>query len=613
MVSTQSKLRLIVGAGVLALLLVGSVTLAATRRAFAGGMDDPALRLAQALVVILMILAVFLAWIAYASLHDDIQRRTAVEAALRASEAKFSGILEIAADAIISVDERQRIVHYNSGAERIFGWSAAEVMGKELSFLLPTRYRGGHAQFVHGFGNATEHSRQMGERRSISGLRRDGSEFPAEASISKLVLATEERIYTVLMRDITDRRRQEEAQHQLTQAVAVLGETLEVAATERTIVQLPIGWLADGAVLDLAVGSGGLRRVVAQPADAALAEVLQQMAEQRIDMDSPSRVVDVFRRAQVEHVPMVDDEWLEAHTDSPKEFARAKAMQVRALLLLPLVAREHVLGVLSLFRVSGGTAFSAEEIANAQELALRAAFALDNARLYETAQQATIARDHALGVVSHDLRNPISAIGMCARALLAATPADDAERRALVTTIADSTDLTQRMIRDLLDVASIELGRLNIERRALAIAPVLGQAMELFRRDAEERGVALTLEEIGRLPEVSGDEQRVIQVLANLLGNALRFTERGGSVRIGARRAGHMVEIAVHDSGAGIPPSEMPRIFERYWTVRRNAPKGGTGLGLAIARGIVEAHGGAIWADSDLGKGSSFRFTLPVA
>lgn len=613
MVSTQSKLRLIVGAGVLALLLVGSVTLAATRRAFAGGMDDPALRLAQALVVILMILAVFLAWIAYASLHDDIQRRTAVESALRASEAKFSGILEIAADAIISVDDRQRIVHYNSGAERIFGWKAADALGKELSFLLPERYRGGHSQFVHGFGRTAERSRQMGERRAIAGLRRDGTEFPAEASISKLVLGGGERIYTVLLRDVTDRARREEAQQHLTRAVAVLGETLEVAATERSIVQLPVGWLGDGAVLDLAVGTGTLRRVVATPEDPELARVLAQMAEQRIDMDSPSRVVDVFRRARVEHVPVVDDEWLEAHTDSPKELAQAKAMQVRALLLLPLVARDHVLGVMSIFRTAGGSAFTAEEIGIAQELALRAAFALDNARLYETAQQATIARDHALGVVSHDLRNPISAIGMCARALLAATPADDAERRALVTTIADSTDLTQRMIRDLLDVASIELGRLNIERRALSLPPVLSQAIELFRRDAAERGVTLALDELDWLPEVNGDEQRVVQVLANLLGNALRFTDRGGSVRVGARRTESMVEIAVHDTGAGIPPSEMPRIFERYWTVRRNAPKGGTGLGLAIARGIVEAHGGAIWAESTLGKGSSFRFTLPVA
>ncbi len=613
MVSTQSKLRLIVGAGVLALLLVGSVTLAATRRAFAGGMDDPALRLAQALVIILMILAVVLAWLAYASLHDDIQRRSAVEAALRASEAKFSGILEIAADAIISVDERQRILHYNSGAERIFGWSAQEATGRELSFLLPERFRGNHGKFMQGFGSAVDRARQMGERRAIAGLRRDGREFPAEASISKLVLASGERIYTVLLRDVTDRHQRDAAQQRLAQAVATLGETLEVGATERTIVQLPVGWLADGAVLDLKTSAGPLRRVVATPANATLAAVLAQMAEQRIDMDSPSRVVDVFRRGEAEHVPVVDDEWLEAHTDSPEELARARAMQVRTVLLLPLVARDHVLGVLSIFRVGEGGAFEEADIAIAKELALRAAYALDNAQLYETARQATIARDHALGVVSHDLRNPISAIGMCARALLAVTPEDDVERRNLVTTIADSTELTQRMIRDLLDVASIELGRLRIERRALGVPQVLAQATELFRRDADERGVLLEVDALPTLPDILGDEQRIVQVLANLMGNALRFTERGGSVRLSARRVPGFVEVAVHDTGAGIPPSELPKIFERYWSIRQNAPKGGTGLGLAIARGIVEAHGGTLWAESIVGKGSSFRFTVPVA
>ena len=613
MVSTQSKLRLIVGAGVLALLLVGSVTLAATQRALADGMEDPALRLAQALVVILMILAVVLAWLAYASLHDDIAQRMSVESALRASEAKFSGILEIAADAIITVDERQRIVHYNSGAERIFGWTAADVLGRDLAMLLPERFRAGHARFMQGFGMAADRARQMGERRAISGLRRDGTEFPAEASISKLVLGTGERLYTVLLRDVTERVQREVAQQQLTHAVAVLGETLEVAATERTIVQLPVGWLADGAVLDVQTGAGWLRRIVSDAQDPTLATLLGQMAEQRVDMDSPSRVVDVFRRAEAEHVPVVDDEWLEAHTDSAEEFARARAMQVRSVLLLPLVAREHVLGVLSIFRTGTGGPFSEGDIALAKEMALRAAFALDNARLYETAQQATIARDHALGVVSHDLRNPISAIGMCARALLAATPETDAERRALVLTIADSTDLTQRMIRDLLDVASIELGRLSIERRVLAVPPVLAQAHELFSRDADERGITLTVAADGPLPEVVGDEQRVVQVLANLLGNALRFTERGGQVHIGARRVPGMVEISVRDNGAGIPPSELPRIFERYWTVRRNAPKGGTGLGLAIARGIVDAHGGTLWAESAVGRGSTFRFTLPLA
>jgi signal transduction histidine kinase len=243
---------------------------------------------------------------------------------------------------------------------------------------------------------------------------------------------------------------------------------------------------------------------------------------------------------------------------------------------------------------------------------LRAAFALDNARLYEAAQEATIARDHALGVVSHDLRNPISAIGMCARALLNATAENDTERRGLVTTIVDSTELTQRMIRDLLDVASIEVGRLSVERRAVSVRSVIERGVALFEREAAERGVRLMIGDLPELPSTTGDEERLVQVLANLIGNAMRFTDRGGAVRIGARRDGAMVEVSVNDTGAGIPASELPRIFERYWTVRRNAPKGGTGLGLTIARGIVEAHGGRLWAESTVGVGSTFRFTVPI-
>jgi PAS domain S-box-containing protein len=612
MLSTQSKLRYISSAGVLALLLVGSVAVVALRRAAAESPDEPMLRLAQALVVILLILAVVLSWIAYASLHDDLNRRAEVEAALRASEAKFSGILEIAADAIISVDERQRIIHFNSGAERIFGWSAAEAMGRDLSFLLPTRHRDTHARHVVGFGHSPETSRQMGERRVISGRRRDETEFPAEASISKLALASGEHIYTVLLRDVSERKQREEAQQQLTHAVAVLGETLEVAATERSIVKLPLGWLADGAVLDVLTGGNALRRVPAQPSDPELARVLARLAERPLDLDSPSRVVDVMRRGKAEHVPVVTEEWLEAHSSDLDEFERMRAVGMRSLLLLPLVAREHVLGVLKIFRTEESRPFSEAEQAIAAELALRAAFALDNARLYEKAQEATIARDHALGVVSHDLRNPISAIGMCARALLTATAEDDTDRRGLVTTIVDSTELTQRMIRDLLDVASIEVGRLSVERRAVLVPVVLERAVGLFVRDAAERGVSLRLESLPVLPPVAGDEERLVQVLSNLLGNALRFTERGGAVQVEARQAGHEVEISVRDSGAGIPPTELPRIFERYWTVRRNAPKGGTGLGLAIARGIIEAHGGRLWAESAPGAGSTFRFTVPV-
>lgn len=610
MLSTKTRLRYVVGAGLFALLAVGSVAIVVVDAGATG--DGRAARLAQAVIATLLLLAVVLAWFAYAGLSEDLDARAEAEDALRASEAKFSGILAIAVDAIISVDDQQRIIHYNNGAEAIFGWSAAEAMGRELSFLLPGRHREHHSQHVRGFGDAPETSRQMGQRRAISGLRRDGTEFPAEASISKLAMPRGGNIYTVVLRDVTERRLREESERHLREAVSSLGETLEVDATERSIAQLPVGWLGDGALLDVLTGHGGLRRVPSRSSDRALAAALARVAAHPLDQDSPSRVVDVLRRGVAEHVPEVTDEWLETHASDAAELERMRGLRMGSLLLVPLVAREHVLGVIKIIRTGAPRPFTEGERAIADELALRAAFALDNARLYGEAQQATIARDHALGVVSHDLRNPISAIGMCARALLNATAADDTERRGLVTTIVDSTELTQRMIRDLLDVASIEVGRLSVERREVTVRTVLERGAALFAREAADRGVRLEVAALSELPTVIGDEERLVQVLANLLGNALRHTDRNGEVRVSASREGPVVEISVRDTGAGIPPSELPRIFERYWTVRRNAPKGGTGLGLAIARGIVEAHGGRLWAESAVGQGSTFRFTVPV-
>ena len=613
MISTSGKVRVTVGAGTLALLVIGGVALGATQRAAAAGGDGTQLPVVQGLLGVMLLVALVLAWFAYGSLQDDLVRRSRVERALRASEAKFAGILEIAADAIISVDEQQRILHFNRGAELAFGYAQAEMIGESLARLIPERYAHSHGGHVRSFGQSPETSRQMGERREIFGRRRDGTEFPAEASISKLTQADGARVYTVLLRDITERKRRDDGQRRLATAVATLGETLEVDMTERSIAQLPLPWLADGALLDVVTGTQQLRRVPAQTGDAALDAALMAVAAHAIDLDSPSRVVDVLRRERTDVVPDVKDEWLEAHTADADELRRMRALGMTSILLLPLVAREHVLGVLTLFRVQGREAFTDAERLIAEELALRAAFALDNARLYGAARQATMARDHALGVVSHDLRNPISAIGMSARALLASLPPDDRERRDLVSNIMESQDLTQRMIRDLLDVASIEVGRLRVERKPEPLVPILERAVTLFEREAADRSIDVTLSVEGELPVVSGDAGRLVQVLSNLIANALRFTDRMGRVSVSARRHGDEVEVAVADTGSGIPAANLPVIFERYWAVRGNAPKGGTGLGLAIARSIVEAHGGRIWAESEVGTGSTFKFTLRVA
>lgn len=613
MFSTSTKLRLVVIGGVISLLFIGTIAIVWTNRVAEAAGSPVELRTVQALLAVMLLLGCVLAWFAYASLQDDLTQRTRDEIAVRSSEAKFAGILEIAADAIISVDDQQRILHFNRGAERIFGYQASEAIGAHLGMLMPERYRGGHDAHLRRFGQAPETARQMGDRREIFGRHKDGTEFPAEASISKLSTVDGKQIFTVLLRDVTERKASEEARRHLAEAVAVLGETLEVDATERSIVQLPIPWLGDGAILDVMGSSGEFHRVVSTATDLVHDAALRAVGEQRLNLDSPSRVVDVLRLARAEIVERITDDWLEARTADREEFERMRALQMQSLILLPLVAREHVVGVLQIYRRAGRPTCTAAECAVAEELALRAAFALDNARLYATARQATHARDHALGVVSHDLRNPISAIGMSARALMTTLPTDDGDRRAMVTNILQSQDLTQRMIRDLLDVANIEVGRLSVERRDEAITPIMERAVSLFQQEADDRGVRLHLEPPAPLPLVVGDAERLVQVLSNLIGNALRYTERGGTITVRASRVGEEVEIAVADTGSGIPASAMPLIFERYWTVRGNAPKGGTGLGLAIARGIIEALGGRLWADSEVGKGSTFRFTVRAA
>lgn len=564
-------------------------------------------------VAVVVLFATVAVWFAYARMRDDLEAQARASAELRASEAKFSGILAIAMDAIITIDVTQRILHFNHGAERIFGYAAAEVVGEPLGMLLPERFRGSHAGMIRGFAGASEHARQMADRREIFGLRRDGMEFPAEASISKLAMPDGSMIFTVLLRDISGRKAFEQSEQRFAGAVAVLGETLELDATERSVVQLSIPWLADGAFLDLLTPSGKLRRLAARTGDPQRDAALTAVARGPLDLDAPWPVVDVIRREREEYVPLVDDSWLESRAVDDAELARLRALALREVLFLPLIAREHVLGVLTLYREAGRLPFSAGERSIATELSVRAAFALDNARLFTAARQATVARDHALGVVSHDLRNPISAIGMSARALLPSIPVDDPERRALLTNIVASQDLAQRMIRDLLDVASIETGHLSVEERPVAVVPLLDRALALFAPEAEGKGVALGLGDVPPLPQVWGDDERLVQVLSNLLSNAVKHTPAGGRITLSARILDYDVEVAVTDTGHGIPVASLPLIFERYWTVRGNAPKGGTGLGLAIARGIIEALGGKLWAESTEGAGSTFRFTLRIA
>ncbi len=235
------------------------------------------------------------------------------------------------------------------------------------------------------------------------------------------------------------------------------------------------------------------------------------------------------------------------------------------------------------------------------------ALATENGRLYAEAQRAVQVRDDLLAIVSHDLRSPLWTILMATDVLAAGGDPTSAVER-----IRRAAQLMVRLIEDLLDFASIEAGRLSIRRRPQDPAGLLRDAVASAEAAARAKGLTLTIDLPAAVPPVHGDADRLLQVLANLTGNALRVTGRGGRISLAAEAKDGEVLFTVADNGPGIDAAALPHLFERYWRGDAAAYKG-SGLGLAIARGIVNAHDGRIWATSTLGHGATFQFTVPIA
>ncbi len=531
---------------------------------------------------------------------QSLRRHRAVERDLRQTQRTFQGILTIAVDAIVSVEEEQRVVHYNHGAEAIFGWPAAEIIGQPLDVLLPPRFRAAHGRHVREFGAGTEVARRMGERRQIYGLRRDGSEFPAEASISKLEVEGARR-YNVVMRDITGRLRAEQHQRFLSNATNEVNASLDYEATLIAAVHAPVPYLCDCAVLDLLEPGGEVRRHTSVHDDPGPNRVLRQLAGPAAAVDDalfPSRSA------------MTSGEVLpRALGTSSNEVHRA--LGARATITVPMRARDRMAGALTLISTDPSRAFDDDAVTLARDLADRLMAAIDNATLYRDERRASQMRDELLGIVSHDLRNPLSAISMCARVLAEHEPDTTERRRELAVAILDSAGGMQRLIQDLLDAATIQSGHLRITSEHGSIEPVIHRAISMVMETAADRGVVLVADIAPGLPVIALDALRMEQVIANLLANAVKFTERDGRVRVAAAPTERGVRVTVEDTGIGIPEEALPHIFDRFWHARRSSRTAGTGLGLAIAKGIVVAHGGVLEVKSTLGAGSSFSFEVP--
>ena len=524
------------------------------------------------------------------------------------TDAVLAGIVTISADAIVCVDDSQRIIFFNEGAVEIFGYAEEEVMGQPLEILIPERFRSDHRAHVERFGRSAVRARRMGERGQISGLRKNGEEFPAEAAISHL--GTEgQRVYSVVLRDVTERRRAHDAQRLLADAGEILASSLGSEDTLRNVTRIAVPRLADACIVNVFTGERFQAVAVAHVDEARGAELERRCTEDPIDTSGRHPVAEVMRTLRTVFIQRLDERGFRRDLAGMLDIFGSPPS---AAIHVPLSARGQMLGVMSLYRKR--QRYDESDVVLAEDVGRRAALAMDNARLYDLVYAGIRARDDMIGIVSHDLRNPVNAVRMLTSVMLDPNtqpplPPEMVDYTALIRQAAEQMDA---LIRDLLDVTRVEAGRLQVEPVAQNTEELLSDALRTLAPVAEDKAIALRLTAPDDLPPVFADRERIGQALSNLVGNAVKFSPSGSQITVRVKALEDEVLFSVSDDGPGMTADQLAHAFDRFWQSNRT-DRQGAGLGLAITKGIVDAHRGRIWAESTAGAGSSFHFTLPVA
>jgi signal transduction histidine kinase len=528
---------------------------------------------------------------------------------LAASDARFHSIIERTVDGIVIIDMDGIVRFMNPAAERLFGRSAAELVGEDFGFAM-----------VAGETTELDLVQPAAEEPIVAELRVTATTWEGAAA------------QLISLRDVTDRKRAERQAHRLVLeqaaraeaerasrrfrflagASAALDASLDPATTLRSFAQLIVPQVADWCVIDL-VEDGRIRRVAGVHADASRQPLLDELQERYPPHDGSSQpTVRVLRSGRPEVHRALDAARVHELAVDAEHARLLLRLGVHSSMTLPLQLRKRRIGTITF--VCGERDFDDADLALAQDLASRAARALENARLYRAAVAANQAKADFLAVMSHELRTPLNAIIGYTDLLLSGISGtlDDTQSRQLRRVHTSALHLLQ-IIEEILIYASTEAGRVDVQPATFPVGRLIEDIVAIAEPLVRERGLDFTLDVPQRQAELHSDVGKLRQIALNLLTNAVKFTDEGG-VRLCAVLEGDELLIAVSDTGIGIAPADIPHIFEPFWQAEQPLTRhfGGTGLGLSVSQQLARLLGGRIDVVSEPHAGSTFTLRVPA-
>jgi len=544
----------------------------------------------------------------------DISQRKQLER----DAVRLAAIVEFSDDAIVSKDLNGVITSWNRAAERIFGYTAAEAVGQSIRLIIPPEHQDEEdvvLEHIQG-GQTVDHFETVR-------CRKDGVCIPISLTVSPIrnhagVVIGASKI----ARDISDRKKAEAEMQRasrqtafLARMAATLSRSLDYQETLKGVANLAVPDIADWCAVDIVQEDGQIARLAVAHIDPAKIELARLVRERYEDATAFYSVPYVIRTGTPAIVPEITDEMIVAVAKGDKERIRLiRALGLMSYICVPLMARGRALGALTLASARSGRRYTDEDVHFAEDVASRAAMTVENARAHQQLQNANRLKDEFLATLSHELRTPLNAILGYSRLLAAGIVTGEKVTGAVDTIERNATALTQ-LVEDILDVSRIVSGKLRLNVQPVDLSSVLHDAVATVMPAAEAKRILLHTVLDRQVGLVSGDPDRLRQIVWNLLSNAVKFTPRHGHVQLRLERVDSSVEIVVSDTGIGIAPDFLPHIFERFrqadsGTARQHA---GLGLGLAIVRNLVEMHGGTVHAASGVDSpGATFRVKLPL-
>ena len=535
-------------------------------------------------------------------------------------------IVERVADGLLLVDTSGTIRFANPAAAALFGRRARDLVGTEFGFPI-----------VAGETTEIELVRPGGTLITVE-LR--VADIPWEGRTTRLVS----------LRDVTERREAEQTARRLAaeqaarrqaetareraarlaEASRLLASSLDYETTLCSVAQAVVPTLGDWCAVDILLDDGTTRRLASRHSDPEKARWAEELADSyQPSPDSPVGVHNVLRTGKPEFHPRITDELLVQIATDDGHLALLRRVGFHSAIVVPLVARGRILGAITL-ACGSERCFDEADLHVAEDLASRGAVAVDNARLYQEAQSAGVEAERAraqaesanqsksefLATMSHELRTPLNAIGGYAQLMEdgISGPLTETQREYLKR-VRRSQQHLESLINDVLDFAKLEAGRLDFELTEFTLADGLSAVIALVEPQTGEKDLRFDYGGGDPGVVVRADRDKVLQIVLNLVSNAVKFTDPGGRIAVDWIADRGQARIRVADTGAGIPPEKLDAVFEPFVQVDRNlhGASHGTGLGLTISRDLARRMGGDITVESEVGIGSTFIFTLPLA